>query len=151
MLVELTPARDRPLAANIKGADGVELAAVRNANNHAELLRYVGLGRGRLHAAVLDGRAFILVEIGQDRRGFHRLRRKFQRRAGAHRARHLGHRRAVGRDQHAGNAVISPGAGEIALHHRDNRGFARPDRGVEAIDGCFFELERFGRHRRIPC
>ena len=64
----------------------VELAGVRNADDHAELLLHVGLGGGRLHAAEFERRAFVLVEIGQDGRGLHRLRRELQRRAGAHHA-----------------------------------------------------------------
>ena len=86
MLVELALAGDRALAADVQRADGIDLAGVGNADDHAELLLHARIGGGRLHPAEFDRRTLILVEIGQDRRSLHRLGRKPQRRAGAHRA-----------------------------------------------------------------
>ena len=125
MPVELAPAGHRTLAADIERADAVDLAGIGNADDHAELLLHVGLRRGRLHPAVFDRRALVLVEIGQDGRGLHRLRREFQRAPGAHHARRRRNRRAVLRHQHAGDAVVGAHTGEIALHHLDHRGRAR--------------------------
>ena len=130
----------------------VELAGVRDADDHAELLRHVGLGGGRLHAAEFERRAFVLVEIGQDGRRLHGLRRELQRRAGAHHAGRFGNRRAVLRHQHAGDAVVGAHAGEIVLHHRDHGGPARPDRRVQVVDRRLFETKRLRPgHRLVHC
>ena len=87
MPVELAPAGDRTLAADVERAERVELAGVRDADDHAVLLLHRGIGGGRLHAAEFERRALVLVEIGQDRRGLDGLGREAQRRARAHRAR----------------------------------------------------------------
>ena len=121
----------------------VELAGVGNADDHAELLLHIGLGGGRLHAAEFERRALVLVEVGQDGRGLHRLRRKFQR---ARRARTTpvacGNRRAVRRHQHAGDAVIGAHTREIVLHNRDDGCRAGPDRRVQIVDRRLFETKR---------
>ena len=120
----------------------VELAGVGDADDHAELLRHLGLGGGRLHAAEFQRRALVLVEIGQDRRGLHGLRRELAApnrhaprpslRPPARRPRH----------QRAGDAVVGAHAGEIALHDLDHCGLARADRRVQIVDGRLFEAER---------
>ena len=86
MPVELAPAGDRALAADVERAERVELAGIRDADDHAELLLHRRVGGGRLHAAEFERRAFVLVEIGQDGRGLDGLRRELERRAGAHHA-----------------------------------------------------------------
>ena len=144
MLVELAPAGDRALAADVERADGVELAGVRNADDHAELLRHLRFRGGCLHAAEFERRAFVLVEIGQDRRSLHRLCRELERATRTHHAGRRRHRRAVLRHQRAGDAVVGAHAGEVVLHHRDNRGRARPDRRVQVVDRRLFETKRLG-------
>jgi hypothetical protein len=141
MLVELAPAGDRAFASDIQRADPVDLAGVGNANDHAELLLHLGVGGGRFHPAELQRRTFVFVEIGQDGRRFHGLRREFQSRAAADHAGRFGNRRTVIGHQHAGDAVVSADAGQIVLHHRDDGSCARPDRRVQIIDRRLFEAK----------
>ena len=95
-----------------------------------------------LHAAELERRAAILVEIGQDARRLHGLAREAQRRAGAHRAGRLADRRAVLGDQHAGHAVEGAHAREIVLNHGDAGRLAGADRAVQIVDRRLFEAKR---------
>ena len=95
MPVAIALARDRALAAQVERAERVDLAGVRRPDGHAVLLLHVGIGRGRLHAAELDGRPGVLVEVRQQRRDGDGLGRKRQRRAGAHGAGCGRNRRAV--------------------------------------------------------
>ena len=62
--------------------------------------------------------------------------------AGAHHAGRFGNRRAVRRHQHAGDAVVGAHAGEIVLHHSDNRGLARRMARVQIVDRRLFETKR---------
>ena len=67
MPVEIAAAGDRALAANVERRQRIDLAGVRLADGHAELLQDIRIGGGRLHAAEFERRAFVFVEIGQHR------------------------------------------------------------------------------------
>ena len=84
MAVEVAAAGHGPLAADVERGERVDLAGIRLADDHAELLLHRGIRRGRLHAAVLERRPLVLVEVGQDGGGLDRLGRKSERRPGAH-------------------------------------------------------------------
>ena len=143
MPVELAPAGDRALAADVERGERVELAGIRDADDHAELLLHVGIGGGRLHAAEFERRALVLVEIGQERRGLHGLR------SGSAAARRRARRRspaATGAPscghQHAGDAVVGAHAVDVVLHDLDAGGLARADRRVQLVDRRLFETKR---------
>src|SRR5580693_406485 len=105
-----TLASDGAFAAYVERADRVNLSCVRLTNDHPVLLLDVGIGCRCLHAAELKRWPPILVEIRQDRRSFHGLDRKPQRRLGPN---GTGGRRnvaAVLRQQKAPDAVIGAGA-----------------------------------------
>ena len=67
MPVEVAPAGDRTLAADVERGERIHLAGVRHADDHAELLLHGRIGGRRLHAAEFERRPCVLVEIGQDR------------------------------------------------------------------------------------
>src|SRR5258708_30763878 len=97
----------RALTADVERTDRVDLSCVRVPNDHAILLLDAGIGRRWLHAAELEWRPPVLVEVRQDRRGLHSLRWKSQWRLGTNRAGRFGHVGAVFRQQKARNTVIS--------------------------------------------
>jgi len=55
--VELAPAGDRALAADIEGGQGIQLPGVRDAGDHAELLRHGWIGGRGLYAPEVEGRS----------------------------------------------------------------------------------------------
>ena len=63
--VAIALAGHRALAADIERAERVQLTGVGNANRHTVLLLHSRIGRGWFHAAKFDGRAGVLIEIGQ--------------------------------------------------------------------------------------
>ena len=73
MAVEIAATGDGPLAADIEGAERVDLAGIGLADDHAELLLHGWIGGGRFHAAEFQRRALIGFEFGQHGRGFHGL------------------------------------------------------------------------------
>ncbi len=154
MPVELAPAGDGPLAADVEGAERVDLACIRDAGDHAELLMHGRVGPRRLHAAELQRRPRILVEVRQDGRGRQRLRGKLQRAAAAaYGAGNGGDRGAIGGDQHAGDAVIGADPRQVVPHHGDAGRAPFADRLVHLVDGGFLDLERGNRgvHRGLLC
>ncbi len=82
--IALRLAAHRTLAANVECLDRVELARVRNAHAHPELLLHARIRHSRLHTAVLERRPLIFVEVGQEGRRRHGLRRERERLAAAH-------------------------------------------------------------------
>jgi hypothetical protein len=141
--VERALAGDRTLAADVEGGERVELARVRLAGDHAVLLLHRRVGGGRFHAAELERRALVFVEIGKDRRGRDGLGREPQRRAGAHHAGGFRHAGAILGDEQAGDAVIGAGTGDVVLDDLYDGRLAGPDRRVQLVDRRLFETERF--------
>ena len=125
MPVEIAPAGDGTLAADVEGGERIHLPGMRDADDHPELLLHGRIGGRRLHAAVFEGRPRVLVEIGQDRGGLDGVRREAQRRLRAHGARRFGDRGAVCGDERAGDPVIRAHAVDIVLHDRDAGGLPR--------------------------
>ena len=78
-----------------------------------------------------SGMPRVLVEVGQDGRGGDGLGREAERRQRTYRARRLRDRRTIFGDEHAGNAVIGPGALDVVLDDRDASRLARADRPVQ--------------------
>src|SRR5215831_5164466 len=107
MPVELAPAGHRPLAADVERAERIELIAIGDADDHAELLLSGGIGSCRLHAAKLQRWAFVTVEIRQNICGLHGGGWKAQRRSGPHGAGHLEYWRAVCSHELAGDAIVA--------------------------------------------
>ena len=142
MAVERALAGHRALATNVDRRQRVDLAGIRDAGDHAELLLHARVRRGRLHAAIFERRSLVPVEVGQHVRDLDRPGREGQRRAAAHRAGRRRHRQAVLGDQHAGRAVIGAHPVDIALDDLDQRDLAGADRGVHVVDRRFFEHER---------
>ena len=140
--VELAAAGHRTLAPDVKRGEGVELPAIGLADNHPVLLLHRRVGRGRVHAAEFERRPFVAVEIGQDRRGRDGFRRESERRAGAHRTPHLGHRSTVLGDEQARDPVIGPRALDIMPNHRDAGRPTSLDRLVQFLDRRLFEAKR---------
>ena len=66
MRVELALAGDGALAADIDGLQRIQLARVRNADAHAELLLHARIRDRRLHAAEVDRQPVVFVEVRQD-------------------------------------------------------------------------------------
>jgi hypothetical protein len=77
--VELAPAGDRALAADVEGGERVQLPVMRHAGDHPELRRHGRIGGRCLHAAGCEGRPPILVEIRQEGRRREGVSRKAQR------------------------------------------------------------------------
>ena len=142
MKIEAALAGHRAFAADVERSDGVDLACVRLADNHAELLLHARIGRGRLHAAEFQRRTSVLVEVRQDRGGLHGFGRKAQRRGRAHGPGRRWHGRAVLGQQQARDAVIGTRAVDVALHDLNHGGLARPDRLVQLGDGRLFQRKR---------
>jgi hypothetical protein len=149
MQVEIAPAGDGSLAADVERCERIDLASVRDADDHAVLLLHRGVGGGRLHAAVLEGLALVPLEIGKQRRGLDRLARKAQRRARTHGAGRRRHRGAILGDQRTGGAVIGAGAIDVVLDDLDAGDLSRPDRRVQVVDGRLFETERLSLRTRL--
>ena len=143
MPVKIALAGHRAFAANVERSKCVDLTGIGLADNHAELLLHAGIGSGWLHAAEFQRRPLILVEIGQDRRGFHGLGRKAQRRRCAHGPDRFRHGRAVLGQQQARDAVVGTCTIDVALHDLDECGLAGPDRLMHFGDRCLFQLERW--------
>jgi hypothetical protein len=139
--IERTLAGHRPLAADVERGERVHLPGIRHADDHAELLLHGGVGRRRLHAPVFQRRPLVLVEVGQDRRGFHGLRREAQRRRRARRAARFRHRRAVRRHEQARHPVEGAGARDVVPDHRDASRLSGLDRVVQRADRRLFETE----------
>ena len=142
MPVEIAATGHRAFAADVEGAERIDLAGVRDADDHAELLLHRRIGCRRLHAAELERRAAILIEVGEEGRGLHGVARKAQRRTGAHRAGCFGDGRSILGHQGAGDTVEGAHAGQIVLHDRHAGGLARADRPVQVVDRRFLEAER---------
>ena len=123
MLVELAPAGDRALAADVERAERVELAGVRECRRSC---RTAAARSGSEAVASMrpnsSGGPLYLSRSGRMVEAFTVCVGNFSARAGAHHAGRLGNRRAVLRHQHAGDAVVGAHAGEIVLHHRDHGG-----------------------------
>ncbi|MCE2452793.1 MAG: hypothetical protein J4F48_08130, partial [Nitrospinae bacterium] len=122
MPVEIALARYGALAADVQGGEGVHLTRVRDTDDHAVLLLDFRVGRRILHAAELEGRPCVFIQIGQEVGRLHGFGREPDRRAAAHRAPGFGDGRAVFGDQHAGDAVVRANALQVALHHFDAGG-----------------------------
>ena len=151
MRVEVAFAGDRALAADVQRFERVELAGVRNADAHAELLLHAGIGDGRLHAAELDRQAACTDRSPARHWRRARSRRELERLAGANDAARRRDRRAVLGDQRRAHAVVGPGALDIALHDALARRGARFDRGVRVRDGRLFDGELALRSREARC
>ena len=145
--IEITSTGDGTLAADVERAEGVDLTGIGHSDDHAELLMHRGIGYRALHPAEFQWRAGVFVEIRQDRRRLHRLRRKPDRRLAADDARHLGHRFAVLGNQHAADTVVGPDAVDIVLNNGNAVGPAVTDRAVQVVDRRFLETERFNSLR----
>ena len=144
--VEVAPAGDRPLAPNVEGGERVHLPGIRLADDHPELLRHVGIGGRRLHAAVFEGRPRVPVEIGQHGGGLDGVRGKAQRHHRAHGARRLGDRGPVLGDEQAGHPVVGAHALDVVL---DDRDAGRPpglDGRVQLLDRRLVQAKRL-----VPC
>ncbi len=140
--VEIAAAGYRPLAADVERGKSIDLAGIRDAGDHAELLRYRRIGSGWFHAAEFERRPVVLIEVGQDGRGADGVRGETQPNAGAHRAGGLGHRGAVLGHQHARDAVEGADAVEIVPDDRDASRPSRPDGLMQFVDRRLFEAKR---------
>ena len=147
MPVEVAAAGDRALAPDVQGGERVELAGVRLADDHPELLLDFGIGRRRLHAAELEGPPLVPIEIGQHGGSRDGLGGKGERGAGAHGARRLGDGFAVLGDEHAGHSVIGPDAVDVVLDDLDARDPAGPDGRVQLRDRGFLQTKWRACHR----
>src|SRR5262245_18610297 len=155
MLVELAPTGHRPLAADVDRAERIELVAVGDADDHAELLLSGGLGRRWLHAAELQWWAFVAVEIREDVGGLRGGGGKAQRRSRPDGACCLEHWRAVCSHELAGDAIVAAHTREILLDDATHGRRAGADRRMQFLDRRFFDTERrpHGRlffHREPP-
>ena len=144
MPVKIALTRHRALAPDVQGGEGVHLARVRDSDDHAVLLLDFRVGRRGLHAAELERRARIFLQIGQVVGGLHGLGGKLDRRAAAHRAPGFGNGRAVFGDEGAGDAVVRAHAREVRLDYLGARRAAGANRCVQVFDARFFEAERPG-------
>ncbi len=150
MPVEIATAGDGPLAANVEGRQRVHLTGIRLADGHAELLNDVGIRGCRLHAAEFERRAFVSVEIGQQRRRFHGFRCEMQRCTTAHRTLDVRNRGTVFGNQKIGRAIECANAREVVAHNADAGRLAGLDRRMQFVDGCFFETKwLFRRAERL--
>src|SRR5262245_47889610 len=149
MPVELAPAGDRPLAADVERAERIELVAIGDADDQAELLLSGGIGSRWLHAAELQWWAFVAVEIRQDVDGLHGGGGKAQRRSGPHGAGRFEHWRAVRSHELAGDAIVAAHAREILLDDRTHGRRAGADRRVQFLDRRFLDTERRPRRRLV--
>ena len=142
MPVVITLTGDGALAANVQGGEGVHLTRVRDSDDHAVLLLDLGVGRRGLHAAELERRACVFLQVGQVVGGIYRFGRELYRRAAAHRAPGFGNGRAVFGDEHAGDAVVRAHAREVRLDHLYARRAAGANRRVQILDARFFQAKR---------
>jgi hypothetical protein len=145
MPVELALAGDRALAADIQGGEGVELAGIRFAGDHAVLLLRRRIGGGRLHSPEFERRALVFVEAGEDRRGRDGFGREAEGSTGAHRAGRFRDRRAVLGDEPAGDTVVGARPCDVILDDGDAGGLAGLDGCVQLLDRRFFETKRLAR------
>src|SRR5215831_13417035 len=141
MPVELAPAGHRPLAADVERAERIELVAIGDADDQAELLLSSGIGSRWLHASELQWWAFVAVEIRQDVSGLHGGGRKAQRRSGPHGAGRLEHWRAIRSHELAGDAIVAAHAREILLDDGTHGRRAGADRPMQYLDRCFLDSE----------
>ena len=140
--IEIAAARHRALAADVQRCQRIDLARIRLADDHAELLMHARIGSRRFHPAEFQRRAPIGVEVGQDCRGSHGLGREAYFRSSAHRARGLCNRRAIRRHQERRHAVECTHPIDVMPNHFDARGLTRADRLVQFVDRRLFETER---------
>src|SRR5439155_7479365 len=75
--------RHRPFTAEVERGQRVHFAGIRRADGHAVLLLHLRIRGGRFHAAELDRRSGVPIEVGQERRDPNRLSRELDRLAGA--------------------------------------------------------------------
>src|SRR5262245_55239584 len=141
MPIELAAARDGPLAADVERRERVDLPGVRDPGDHAVLLLDGWIRRGRLHASPLERLARVRVELGEDRRGLDRLRRKRQRRARTHGPGRRPYRSTVLRDERARHAVEGTRAVDIVLDDLDAGDLSCLDGRVHLVDRRLFEAE----------
>ena len=141
MAVEIALAGNRAFSANVESCERVELPALLDADDHAELLRRARIGRGPLHSAVFQRRALVLIEIGQNIRGLCGAGREAQRRSCSHCACRLRYGAAVLRDEHARHSVMGPYSIDVLLDHGPARSAASRYRLVQFIDGGFLQTK----------
>ena len=141
MQIIIAAAGHRSFAADIEGGQRIDLPGLRHADDHAILLHDRGVGGGRLHPAEFDGRALIEIVIGQHIAHRHGLRRKSQRRTGAHRALDLWHVLPVFGHQKAADPVIGPRPRDGLGDNLHQRGFTCFDRCLQPVDCRFFDPE----------
>ena len=147
--VEVAPARDRTLPPDVEGGERVDLSRARRADDHPELLLHAGIGGGRLHAPVFEGRALVLVEIGQDRGRLDGFRGETQglcRAHGTHRLRDGG---TVFRDEQAGHSVVGTHAVDVVLNDRDAGRLPGLDGRVQLLDRRLVQTKRLALCARL--
>ena len=141
MPVELAATGHRPLAPDVQGRKGIELPGIWDARDQSVLLPHRRIGSGRFHAAEFERRTLVLVEIGENRRGFDGLGREAQRCRCAHGAGSLGYRSSVFGYETAADFVKRSRPVDIMLNERDAGRAAGSDGRVQLIDRYLFESE----------
>ncbi len=119
MSVEVTPTGDGTLPSDVEGGERIHLTRIRRADDHSELLLDVRIGSRRLHASVFEGRALVLVEIGQDRGRLDGLRGEAQRHRRAHGTYRFRDGGTVFGDEQAGHPVVGAHAVDVVLDDGD--------------------------------
>ena len=143
MAVEVALAGDRTLAADVDRRQCIDLACIRDAGDHAVLLRDLRIGSGRLHPSEFDRRPGIAVQIGQPSGGLQRLRRERQRRTPAHRTRRRRDFCPVLRDQKARHAIERAHPPQVVFDDLHAGGASVADRLLHLVDGGLFQAEGF--------
>ena len=117
----------------IQCCKSIDLARVRYAHNHSELLVHGWVRRSRFHAAKFNRRPPILVQVGKNSRGFHRLCGKHNRCRCAHGATYVFYRGAIFGDQHAAYAIEGSHPGDVTLDDLQASRLARFDGLVKIV------------------
>jgi hypothetical protein len=142
MPVVIAAAGDRPLPADVECCERVQLPGIGDAGDHAELLLHARIGGRGLHAAVLEGRTLVAVEIGQDGGSLDGLRRKAHPAHRAHRPGRFGNGRPVFRNEHARHAVVGARPLQVLPDHGDAGRPTLADRLVQFGYRRLFDAER---------
>src|SRR5262249_53393886 len=140
--------RHRSFTAEVERGQRVHLAGIRRPDGHAVLLLHLRIRGSRLHAAELDRRPGVPIEVGQEHRDPHCPGRKLDRLAGADPTPSRGDRFAVAGYEPIARMIVGAGALEVSLDQPAAGDLPLLDGAMDVGDRCLYELElghlRFG-------
>ena len=139
--VTIALTRHRSFTAEVERGQRVHLAGIRRAHGHAVLLLHLRIRGGRFHAAELNRRPGVPIEVGQEQRDRHRLSREFDWLAGADGTTRRRDRFAVAGYEAIARVVVGAGALEVRLDQPAAGDLPLLDGTMDVGDRRFHELE----------